>query len=187
MANLSTEPVVYAPDHLQRQPTVTSQNQLQNDILMSALPAPEEPEDPSHEPQFPSRPPNIHDWTPFPARVMFVRPFIGWILCNIITLVVLWALSQSREGLLAINLQHKDVLFVWHFVPTTIATANNLGFSAIGSASLICQPYLNLLRERGASAKESLTLDYSGPLPRVAFMAIRRRHWVAFFFSTSML
>ena len=38
MANLSTEPVIYAPDHLQHQPTVTSQNQLQNDINMSALP-----------------------------------------------------------------------------------------------------------------------------------------------------
>ena len=172
MANLSTEPVIYAPDHLQHQPTITSQNQLQNDINMSALPAPEEPENPSHKPQFPSCLPNIHDWTPFPARVMFVCLFIRWILCNIITLVVLWALSQSREGLLAINLQHKDVLFVWHFVPTAIATANNLGFSAIESASLICQPYLNLLQERGASAKESLTLDYSGLLPRVAFMAI---------------
>ena len=154
---------------------------------MSALPAPEEPEDPSHKSQFPSHLPNIHDWTPFPARVMFVHLFIGWILCNIITLVVLWALSQSREGLLTINLQHKDVHFVWHFVPTAIAMANNLGFSAIGSALLICQPYLNLLWERSASAKESLTLDYSGPLPSVAFMAICQCHWVAFFFSTSML
>ena len=169
MANLSTEPVIYALDHLQCQPTVTSQNQLQNDINMSALPAPEEPEDPFHKPQFPSHLPNIHDWTPFPARVMFVCLFIRWILCNIITLVVLWALSQSREGL-AINLQHKDVLFVWHFVPTAIAMANNLGFSAIGSASLICQPYLNQLQERGTSAKESLTLDYSEPLPRMTLL-----------------
>ena len=82
---------------------------------------------------------------PLSGQSHVFRLFIRWILCNIITLVVLWALSQSREGLLTINLQHKDVLFVWHFVPTAIATANNLGFSAIGSALLICQPYLNLL------------------------------------------
>ena len=124
---------------------------------------------------------------PLSGQSHVFRLFIRWILCNIITLVVLWALSQSREGLLTINLQHKDVLFVWHFVPTAIATANNLGFSAIGSALLICQPYLNLLWECGTSTKESLTLDYSELLPRVAFMAIRQRHWVAFFFSTSML
>ena len=185
MANLSTEPLTRTPDHLQLQPIATSRNQQENDISDSLITSRADPSDESQRLD-PLRP-NVREWTPFAARVTFVCPFIGWILCNIVTLVALWFLSQSRKGLLATNLQRKDVLFVWHFVPTAIATANTLAFSAIGSASLICQPYLHLLREHGASAKESLTLDYSGPLPSVAFMAIRRRHWAAFFSSTAML
>ena len=78
MANLSTEPVIDAPDDLQHQPTVASQNQLQNDINMSTLTAPEEPENLSYKSQFLGHlQPNIHDWTPFPARVMFVCLFMG--------------------------------------------------------------------------------------------------------------
>jgi hypothetical protein len=170
-------------DHLQCQPVATSHNKVETDN--SALPAPQT--DPCGESGLPGHLPDIHDWTPFPARIVFIRIFIAWILYNIVTLVALWILSQSRKGVIATNLQRKDVLFVWHFVPTAIATANALAFSAIGSASLICQPYLHLLREGGASARESLTLDYSGPLPTVAFRAMRRRHWVAFLSSTVIL
>jgi hypothetical protein len=133
------------------------------------------------------QPPHIHCWTPFLARNLVVRLFIGWILCAITVLVVLWVLSRSRNGLFATNLQRTDVLVLWHFVPTAIATITALAFGAIGQASLICQPYMHLLRAEGASAKESLTLDCSGPLLVVATKAIRKRHWVIVCFSGAML
>jgi hypothetical protein len=61
-------------------------------------------------------------------------------------------------------------------------------FRAVGAASLRCQPYLHLLRQGGATAQDSLTLDYNGPSFVVAFKAIRRRprHWVAFMFALVM-
>ena len=133
------------------------------------------------------QPPHIRCWTPFPARSLVVRLFIGWVLCAIAVLVALWVLSHSRNGLFATNLQQTDVLVLWHFIPTTIATTTALAFSAIGGASLICQPYMHLLQAGGASAEESLTLDCSGPLPVVATKAIRQRHWVIVCFSAAML
>ena len=126
-------------------------------------------------------------WTPFPAKILVVHPFILWNLCVICVLGVLGYLSQSRHGLFATNLQKTEVLVFWHFLPTAIATMNSLIFSAIGAASLRCQPYLHLLRESGAKAKDSLTLDYNGLSLVVPFKALRRGHWVAFMFSLVML
>jgi hypothetical protein len=133
------------------------------------------------------QPPHIHCWTPFLARNLVVHLFIGCILCAIAVLVTLWVLSCSRNGLFTTNLQWTDVLVLWHFVPTAIATTTALAFGAVGQASLIWQPYMHLLQAEGASAEESLTLDCSGPLPVVVTKAIRKCHWVIVCFSAATL
>jgi len=126
-------------------------------------------------------------WTPFPVKNWVVRPFSILCVCMNAVLVVLLVLSRTRNGLFTINLQHTHVFPLWHFVSTTIANVTALAFSAIGMASLLCQPYIQLQREGGVNVGESLTLDFSRPLPVVAINTIRRRHWVPFFISFAML
>jgi hypothetical protein len=158
---------------------------------MAYTPSAPHADDGKEHPMFPqndgSENRNAGLWTPFPAKMLVVCPLILVNLCFIAALVVLWYLSQSRHGLFATNLQKREVLALWHLSPTVIATMDSLIFGAVGAALLRCQPYLHLLRQGGATAQDSLTLDYNGPSFVVAFKIICRRHWVAFMFSLVML
>ena len=126
-------------------------------------------------------------YTPFPARKWVILLFVGWNGCLVVALVVLWVLSHLRNGLFAVNLQLTDALLPWHLVPTIIGNVNALGFSAIGTASLFCQPYILMQREGGVNGGELLSLDYSASLPLVAIRAIRKRHWISLFLSVAVL
>ena len=132
------------------------------------------------------RRPHSHPWTPIPIRNYVLRPFIAVCICLSAVLVILLALSHARNGLLAIDLQKTHIVSLWHFVPTTIASIIGHVFVAIGTASLLCQPYLRLQREEGASAKESLVADHSQLFPVLA-VAFRRRDWIVLIVGLSML
>jgi hypothetical protein len=129
----------------------------------------------------------VRRWTPFLARFWVVCLLIGFNVLLITTLVVLWVLSLLWHGLLAIDLKQANALTPWHLVTTAIASIDALGFGAVVTASLFCQPYILLQRNGGVNAAEALTIDYSASLPITAIRAIRRRHWAVVCFSIAGL
>jgi len=130
-------------------------------------------------------------WKPWTIRSPILVTFVATSLV-ITGLLEFLAQKSATEGGLFLSNSPDDissfVMFVILTVPTTIAVLYSLAFTWIDLDVRRMQPWIELSRPGGATAENSIFLDYPFEfLANVPFKSWRRGHWPVFFAGTVMV
>lgn len=130
-------------------------------------------------------------WTPMSLRPIFLLTMLLVTLGLAVLLQVLLLHSQSNKGLYFVS-SISDLSrlrsFSYLYLPTTIAVTYSLMWNWIELDTKRTEPFRQLSRPGGATAKDSVLLQYPFDfVATVAINALRRRHWPVFVASTTLL
>lgn len=121
-------------------------------------------------------------WKPYSIRPIFLALFICF--CLTLTVVVELLLKKSRRngGLFFRDLDREtlpikaDILF--NYLPTTISVVFGLFWASADHNFKRLEPFFQLSKPEGATAEQSLLLDYSYSFQLfVPYKSFKKRHW----------
>lgn len=121
-----------------------------------------------------------HGWKPFTMRKRVFLPLATWSVA-LAGLIEYLAQKSLREGGLALSPTINDIpnlaKFTYMFLPTIIAVIYSIVWNWVDLDVKRIHPWLELSREDGAVAKNSLALDYPYDfVALVPFKAAKRRY-----------
>ncbi|KAL2059944.1 hypothetical protein VTL71DRAFT_10099, partial [Oculimacula yallundae] len=133
-------------------------------------------------------------WMPATLRVPILGSFVLVSLAIIIILEVLSNISSrpSNGGGLAFAPSTDDiptgVTFGYLYLPTILAVSYSLLWSWVDLDTKRLEPWFQMSKPAGATADDSLLLQYPFDfLPFIPITAFRRRHWAVFLAGTTMI
>ncbi|KAI1840277.1 hypothetical protein JX266_013530 [Neoarthrinium moseri] len=124
-------------------------------------------------------------WKPWTMRAPVLLAFIAASLVMAVVIEVLAQKSQ-RDGALARSPSIDDIPYLPKlaslYLPTVLAVLYGTFFAIIDHDIQRLQPWLELSKAEGATAEDSLLLDYHSVLaPMVPIKAVRQRHWLVLY------
>ncbi|PYI26297.1 hypothetical protein BP00DRAFT_430465 [Aspergillus indologenus CBS 114.80] len=130
------------------------------------------------------------DWKPYPLRSAYISSLLVLEIATVLTLSILLAISESRNGLLSV--QHLlgpdkgpggmlrnlwSAAYLWTTLPNAFFTLSRDLWASVVDAASKQQPYVEL--RKGNTLKNSLLLDYSSkPFLWSWYLAIRNKHYI---------
>ncbi|KAI1849540.1 hypothetical protein JX265_013605 [Neoarthrinium moseri] len=130
-------------------------------------------------------------WKPWTMRAPVLLAFIAASLVMAVVIEVLAQKSQ-RDGALARSPSIDDIPYLPKlaslYLPTVLAVLYGTFFAIIDHDIQRLQPWLELSKAEGATAEDSLLLDYHSVLaPMVPIKAVRQRHWLVLYTGAIMI
>ncbi|TGZ81979.1 hypothetical protein EX30DRAFT_340391 [Ascodesmis nigricans] len=122
------------------------------------------------------------EWRPFTLKKRFLTALIIICLSLIIAVEVVVQISNRNDGLFFANDHGKFptyALFYFEYLPTIISILHSLIWLCVENDSRRVEPFYQMSKPGGATAKDSLLLDYRYQfILEVPYTSFRNRHWV---------
>lgn len=119
---------------------------------------------------------NKSNWQPWTLSAPFLQLFLCICILFAVFIEILLRASEGHQGFILSDPTASS--FVFNYLPTIIAVVFSLLWATVAHDYLRLEPYFQLSKPEGVTAKHSLLLDYSYAFPHlILWTAFKRRYF----------